>query len=365
MQKEQKIITDFNNMDDVLHINELGNILVVCPEFMLTSSFLNGLREKNPNIYTFTNFSPNPKYEEVLDGISVFKQNECNSIISIGGGSAIDVAKTIKAFVGLNENENYLNQQIVDNNVKLMAIPTTAGTGSESTSFAVIYFEGNKYSIDSRYILPDYVLLEPSFLEGLPLYQKKSTMLDAFCQGIESFWSVNSTNESREYAMKAIKLILNNYKDYIQENSSVYPFIMEAANYSGRAINISKTTAAHAMSYKITSLYGVSHGHAVAMCLPHIWEYMINNINLSVDPRGIDYLEGVFHQLDLTFESDSHEETLSKLNMVLNDVGLDYSGIVKEDDLELLTSSVNVQRLKNNPVSLDSVIIEKVYRKLM
>jgi len=350
----QKIINDYNHLSDILDLSKYNNVLVVCDNFLLNSFFLNYLKKINSNIHTFTSFKPNPKYEEVLEGIRVFKENNCDLIVAVGGGSAIDVAKTIKAFVNLNEEQNYLDQKIVKNDINLLAVPTTAGTGSESTQFAVIYYEGNKYSIDSEYILPNFVLLESKFLESLPLYQKKSTMLDALCQGIESYWSVNSTDESKKYAKKAIKIILENYKDYINEKEEVYSKIMEASNYSGKAINISKTTAAHAMSYKITSLYGVSHGHAVALCLPYIWEYMIENLELVSDIRGKEYLETVFNDLDLFFESSNHKETLLKLRQILNDINLNYTGIAKEKDINLLSSSVNENRLKNNPVKLNT-----------
>lgn len=359
----QKFIESYNDLKSIIEKNK--NILVVCDSFLLNSFIFEILKKMNINIFTFTEFKPNPKYEEVLEGIKVFKENNCDLIIGIGGGSAIDVAKTIKAFVTLDNDNNYLKQQIKENNIPLVAIPTTAGTGSESTHFAVIYFDGKKYSIDDNSILPKYVLLEPKFLESLPLYQKKSTLLDALCQGIESYWSVNSTDESKNYARRAIKIILDNYIKYINENKEVYPKIMEASNYSGRAINISKTTAAHAMSYKITSLYGISHGHAVATCLPHIWEYMINNMDKVMDSRGTKYLDEIFSDLDFIFGCENHKDTLIKLNKILEDINLQHTNIVDEKDISELVSSVNENRLKNNPVFLDTKAIEKIYKKLL
>ena len=293
----QKIIDNYKKLNKVIDISN-KDILLVCSNSLSNSFICRYLNECSSNIHTFSNFNPNPKYEEVLEGIEILKKYNCEIIIAIGGGSAIDVAKTIKAFSNLDSKKNYLEQKIMDNNITLVAIPTTAGTGSESTHFAVIYYKNKKYSVADNSLLPNYVLLEPKFLETLPLYQKKSTMLDALCQGIESYWSVNSNDESKEYAKKAIKLILENYKKYINGDKSVYKKILKAANYSGKAINISKTTAPHAMSYKITSLYHISHGHAVAVCLPHVWEYMINNLELTIDNRGKDYLEDIFCNLD-------------------------------------------------------------------
>ena len=361
----QKIIDNYTELDKKINITD-KQILLVCGKYLLDSFICKYLKKGNSNnIHIFSEFSPNPKYEEVLEGIKILKKYNCEIIIAIGGGSAIDVAKTIKAFSNLDNSRNYLEQKIIDNNIKIIAIPTTAGTGSESTHFAVIYYKGKKYSVADNSILPNYVLLESKFLETLPLYQKKSTMLDALCQGIESYWSVNSNDESKKYAKKAIKLILENYKDYINENKSVYYKILEAANYSGKAINISKTTAPHAMSYKITSLYNISHGHAVAVCLPHVWEYMINNLELTIDSRGKDYLESIFCDLDNIFNTKSHIETIEKIKKIYSEIDIKYLNIIKANDLKQLISSVNIERLNNNPVKLDKDALEQIYKKLI
>ena len=238
-------------------------------------------------------------------------------------------------------------------------------TGSESTHFSVIYYNNKKYSVADNSILPNYVLLESKFLETLPLYQKKSTMLDALCQGIESYWSVGATDESKGYAKQAIKLILENYKKYINEDKSVYDKMLKAANYSGKAINISKTTAPHAMSYKITSLYNISHGHAVAVCLPHVWEYMINHLEYNIDSRGKDYLETVFCNLDNMFNTNSHIETINKIKSIYSEIDIKYLNIISANDLNQLVSSVNIERLNNNPVKLSKAALRQIYEKLI
>lgn len=122
----------------------------------------------------FQAFSPNPKYEEVVEGVRLFEESECDSIIAVGGGSAIDVAKCIKAFWGLSKDEIYFKQTLKANHIPLIAIPTTAGTGSEATQFAVIYYKGEKKSVTHESLIPKYVILAPESLDSLPEYQKKS-----------------------------------------------------------------------------------------------------------------------------------------------------------------------------------------------
>lgn len=312
------------------------------------------------DLLPFTEFGSNPLYEDVCKGVDSFNQNKCDAIIAVGGGSAIDVAKCIKLFCNMDKGLNYLEQEKKDTKVPLVAVPATAGTGSESTQHAVIYFNGEKQSISHPSIVPDYVFLVPELLESLPLYQKKCTMLDALCQAIESWWSVNSTDESKEYSQKAIMAIKENWNDYILEyaNESAEK-IMEASNYAGRAINITATTAAHAMSYKITSLYGLPHGHAVAVCLPEVWEYMLGHTENCIDGRGVDYFKGILTEIDEMIDLSYFKGMIEKMEM-------SYPVAEnKKAEIEKLAQSVNPVRLKNNPVLLTADVLQEMYRRIL
>ena len=236
-----------------------------------------------------------------------------------------------------------------------IAIPTTAGTGSESTHNAVMYYEGAKQTVTNDGVLPDYAVLEPTVLKTLPLYQKKCTMMDALCQGIESWWSVNSTEESYEYSRKTIELIMANWRKYIFENDDeAAKQIMLEANYGGRAINITQTTAAHAFSYKITSLYKLPHGHAVAVCLPEIWEYMLGHLDKCIDSRGQEYLSGIFNLIAKAMGCADPVTAIELFRQLMVDMDLKKPVAEnREEELEVLSTSVNPVRLKNNPVSID------------
>lgn len=308
----------------------------------------------------FSGFTVNPLYEQVCDGVELFNSESCELIVAVGGGSTIDVAKCIKLFCKMNPRINYLKQDTFDSGITLIAIPTTAGTGSESTRHAVIYHEGIKQSISHISIIPDFAILEPDLLKTLPIYQKKCTMLDALCQAIESWWSVNSTDESKVYSRKAITAIKEKWEEYIYENTSdAAASIMEAANFAGRAINITATTAAHAMSYKITSLYGFPHGHAVAVCMPEVWVYVLAHVNDCIDTRGNEYLRESLSQLSEMITLDQFKAMLVKLDMKSPE------SKDKENDLEILTQSVNPVRLQNNPVILSTDVMRKMYRRIV
>lgn len=318
----------------------------------------------------FSDFTPNPLYEQVCNGIELLKQSQCDTILAVGGGSAIDVAKCIKLAVLAKEGNAAIIPPLVSTRVEcdgtklpFIAIPTTAGTGSESTHNAVMYYEGAKQTVTNDGVLPDYALLEPSVLKTLPLYQKKCTMMDALCQGIESWWSVNSTEESYEYSRKTVELIMVNWRKYIFENhEEAAAQIMLAANYGGRAINITQTTAAHAFSYKITSLYKLPHGHAVAVGLPVIWEYMLGNMDKCIDIRGKEYLSEIFIQIAQVMGCDSPLQAIGLFRQMMKDMDLKnpVAGN-REEELKVLSTSVNPIRLKNNPVSPSYDDIKRLY----
>ena len=311
-------------------------------------------------------FEPNPTYESIVTGVNCFHRNNCDFIIATGGGSAIDVAKCIKVFSNMDAQKSYLAQPIVENRIPFMAIPTTAGTGSEATEFAVIYDRGVKRSVAHKSCMPQYVTLDATLLESLPVYQRKATMMDAFCHAVESFWSVNSTELSKEYSKKALLLILEAKDGYLDNDMEGNKLMLEAANLAGKAINITRTTAGHAMCYKLTGLYGISHGHAAALCVQVLWRYMLSHTGKCVDKRGKDYLQSVFMELAELMGCQKAEEAVDKFDHIMMNLGLDLTDAgVKESDLNLLCASVNEERLKNNPVELTSSDIKELYMKIL
>ena len=365
--KNQQLFKGYNsyiNIEKILNSNNVKRPLLVCDgayDFLFVKNYIENL---NYDFVKFSDFTPNPLYEDIIKGVKLFNENECDFIISIGGGSAIDVAKCIKLYCKMDSSKTYLEQEYIDSGIKHLAIPTTAGTGSESTRFAVCYYEGVKQSVTHQSIIPDYAILEPEFLKTLPLYQKKATLLDALCQGIESLWSVNSNEESKEYSVLAIKGILANLDAYLNDDKDAIERIAIAANYAGKAINITQTTAAHAMSYKITSLYGLAHGHAVAVCLPYVWRYMIENTNKCSDSRGEEHLESVFNTLDELFFVDEHRQAVYRFFRILKLLEIDFPTLNSPDEMDILVNSVNPTRLGNNPVALDNDAILTIYKNV-
>ena len=314
------ILNGFEDNKGVLNNKKL---FLVCGKSFDRLKFADEIKFHQP--VRFSNFRPNPLYEEVMLGVEKFKSSGCDVILAVGGGSAIDVAKSIKYYS--------------KSDAEIIAIPTTSGTGSESTHFAVIYKDGVKVSVADQSLLPQIVILEPSTLENVPIYTRKATMLDALCHAIESYWSKKATIESKAIAVAAIKEILENKDAYLRNEKNGNAGMLKAANLAGQAINKTTTTAAHAMCYKITSLYGFAHGHAAALCLPEVWK-----VNKTAIP-GI---------------------TINQFVDLFNELELDYPASEKrEEDLKVLVKSVNLQRLGNNPVALEPEMIRQMYERIV
>ncbi|MDA7498524.1 phosphonoacetaldehyde reductase [Akkermansiaceae bacterium] len=306
----------------------------------------------------FSDFEINPRLEDLSEGIRIFNSQKYDLIVAIGGGSVLDMAKAIK---GLHSYSDNLAAAIItgkesNKTTSLVAIPTTAGTGSEATHFAVIYISGEKYSFSSLDLLPEYVILSPRLTESVPQYDAACAGADALCQSIESLWARSSTKSSRSYAKKALALIWPNIKGaVVEQKSDAKARMLEGAYWAGRAINISKTTASHALSYKITSRFKIPHGHAVALTLIPVIRH-----NYEADSSNC---ENLFRALSVT-DLPSAIFLLQELWAVLGlKMSLEELGVEKSEIENL--SNCNKERLNNNPAVLHREqiinILESIY----
>lgn len=371
---EQKIITARDNyieLDDWIREDGCRKLLMVCSgSIRFIDGFNKHLDEIETNgveIIRFQDFQSNPLYESVVKGVKLFREEKCDSIIAVGGGSAMDVAKCIKlysALPGNGENGAWLKADIVPNDIPFLAMPTTAGTGSEATRYAVIYFDGKKQSITSESFIPETVLMDPNALKTLPLYQKKVTMMDALCHAIESFWSVNSTDESKGYSREAIVGVLKYMEGYLANTEEGNAGMLLAAHTAGMAINITQTTAGHAMCYKITSLFGSAHGHAAILCNRVLFLWMVESTDRCIDPRGEEYLKSVFDEIAEAMGCDSAADAAYKLESIFEELGVEVP-VATAEQYEELKTSVNPVRIKNHPIALDENTIDMLYHKIL
>ncbi|RLA47710.1 MAG: alcohol dehydrogenase [Gammaproteobacteria bacterium] len=320
------------------------------------SPFLTG-----SEVIRFCDFTPNPKLEDAQAGIRLINEAQPDIVIAIGGGSVIDMGKLIvilSAQAEKNSEKVVLNQDLVrTKGLPFVAIPTTAGTGSEATHFAVVYIENVKYSLAHDYILPDYAIVDSLLTHKVPSHIIASCSMDALTQAIESYWSVGSTEESKAYASRAIKMILPVVKSVHEEDSKAKEIMAEAAYLSGKAINITKTTASHAISYPITTYFNVPHGHAVALLLGKFFVIHAEADEAEVtDKRGKIYLSQVMSDLISMFGCDRARDCCKQWYETMAEIGLQTDlqviGINTDSDVQLIASKVSLERLNNNPVKV-------------
>lgn len=315
---------------------------------------------KKFNIVVFDNIRPNPRFEDMITAAELFKAEGCDFMIGAGGGSPMDSAKMIRLMI-TNDISECLCKPMKNNDIRTLFIPTTAGTGSEATKSSVFYInETDKMSIANYDFIPDYVLFDESLLETVPDYQRKCTCLDALCHAIESYWNVKANDESREYAAKAIKLFFDNKDSYMKNEREGNRGMLMASYYGGKAINITGTTAAHAMCYNITMECGTAHGHSVAASLTEIWAYMLANNDRVNDKRGREYVIKTFSELDKMMKGNA----LETFKAVYTEFRLEKPS-TDEGKIPVFVSKVNVSRLDNNPTVLEAADVEKIYRKIL
>ena len=184
-------------------------------------------------------------------------------------------------------------------------------------------------------------------------------MLDALCQGIESWWSVNATDDSKEISAKAVSVILGNMNGYLSGGAESAINMMTASNLAGQAINITQTTAAHAMSYKLTSLYKIPHGRAAFVCLPYVWEYMIENSKEDAK------LSQTFSDIAAALRCKTPSDAVKLLKGINRELFEKESINIDFGDISMLANSVNTTRLKNNPVKLDKKTLVTLYTRIL
>ena len=355
VQFEQEAIDNLKN--DLVLLNA-EKVFLVTGKKSYTVSGAKELIESLKGFFKFVRFNDfedNPNIVDVVKGVQLFKENACDCILAIGGGSSIDMAKLIKFFTPKSKPFiGKFNNQLEENeNIPLVAIPTTAGTGSEATHFAVLYVGLDKYSISDKLLLPNHVAIISKLHFSQTQYQKAVSGLDAFSQAIESFWSVNSTYQSREYSLQALKLIIPSLPKvvYGAENKDEYKKMAAGAYLAGKAINIAKTTAPHAFSYYLTKRFNLPHGHAVAIFLPSFisYNFYLNNAesNLSYNSNSEN-----LKQVLLEYLPKNNLSLDKRISLYISSLGIQVNLIelkISKEEIVLALSSGNKERLKNNP----------------
>ena len=212
MNEYQKVVRGRGSLN---RLPELMKKLGISKPMIVGMEPLTGtLLKKNPVLIAspvFSSFHPNPDLSDTEAGADMYLREHCDGLVSIGGGSSIDTAKAIKTRLNAKTEDDIIHSRL-DQTVSCphIAVPGTAGTGSEATQIAVVYVNDKKVSLNNEELKPDGVILDSTLLDSLPVYHKKSCALDALAQGIESYWSKGSNDDSKVHAYLAVIGVLDN-----------------------------------------------------------------------------------------------------------------------------------------------------------
>ncbi len=266
---------------DVLNENKKQSVLLVSDAFLSSTDYfqelVEDLEKNNIKVSIFNKVIPNPTIDNIEEGLNIYKENKCDAIIAYGGGSPIDCAKGIAARVTNPKRPIPKMKGLLKVKHKpafLIAIPTTAGTGSEATVAAVISNAKTheKYAINDPKLIPLYAVLDPKLLVSLPGKVTSTTGMDALTHAVEAYIGGSNTKATRKEAKEAVLLIKNNLlKSYQNPTDLEARNNMQIASYkAGLAFTRAYVGYVHAIAHTLGGMYGVPHGLANAVILPHV-----------------------------------------------------------------------------------------------
>lgn len=282
--------------------------------------------------------------EGVLQTENIPQFDKLDIIIAIGGGKVMDFAKGI------------LYRHAAP--VFFIAVPTTAGSGSEATPIAVFYTGKEKVSLDAPSLLPSVAVLDTALLQQLPAPQRAISGADAVAQCIESVWNVHSHEASEKFALTGLELLWQNLPAFVNNSDeAAADKMLWGAHLAGRAITLTRTTGPHALSYFLTAHFHVPHGQAVALTLPLFFLY-------NAAAHTMTQMEKIYAVLEVRNE----EEAFTVCRLLWQEIGL--ATTLQELELQHICldewlQSVNQQRFANNPVPFDAGRLKALFQRYL
>ena len=279
--REPEILKSNDDVAIVLKDTKLSNVLLVTDKGIrnlgLTNSLEKELENANINLSIYEDVVPNPTSQNVDEALKIYKENGCNALIAFGGGSVMDCAKAVGARVVRPKKTLAKMKGVMKVRKKLpllIAVPTTAGTGSETTLAAVITDSEtrHKYAINDFPLIPRYALLDAKLTVGLPPHITSTTGMDALTHAIEAFIGRSTTKSTRKSALYAVKTIF----EYLEEayknptNLTARENMLLASYNAGLAFTKSYVGYVHAVAHTLGGKYNIAHGLANAIILPYV-----------------------------------------------------------------------------------------------
>jgi alcohol dehydrogenase class IV len=373
--RKPKIAGSVKALPDILKKHKCTRVLIItdtCIQKLGLTKRLEQALENNGVLYSiYDKTVANPTTANVDEAIDLYLTNECQAIIGFGGGSSIDCAKAVGARIAKPKQSLAKMKGILKVHKKLpllIAIPTTAGTGSETTLAAVITDAEtrHKYAINDFPLIPRYAVLDPKVTLSLPPSITAATGMDALTHAVEAYIGNSTTPGTRKNALLAVKLIFENLDTAYQDGSNLDARrnMLKASFYAGCAFTKSYVGYVHAVAHSLGGEYNVPHGLANAILLPFVLESYGKCIHKKLHALAVE--------ANIAFKEDSHEEAAQKFIDAIKDMKKRF-GIgdtikeIREEDIPKLAHYADKEAnpLYPVPVLMDAKELEKFYHLLM
>ncbi len=371
-RKPELISGGLEKLPEFIKSKKLTNVLLVTDKGIrglgLTTSLENGLKEAGVNCVVYDDTVPNPTIGNIEDALKLYNDNKCEAIIAFGGGSSMDCAKGVGARVArpkmpVRKMKGLL--KVHKATPPIFAVPTTAGTGSETTLAAVISDpeKAEKYPINDPVLIPKYAVLDPQITVKLPPHITSTTGMDALTHAVEAYIGHSNTKETKEMAIKATKLIFDNLETAYKDGSNLEARnnMQHAAYYAGIAFTRAYVGYVHAVAHSLGAQYHIAHGLANAVILPYFLE--------AYGKTAYKPLAELADVVGIT--GSSREEKAKKFIEAIKQMNKDMNipehfPEIKEEDIAIMSKHANAEGNPLYPVPklMDRKELAEMYRKI-
>lgn len=363
-----------SDLEELFKELEVKNVMLITDEFLRKAGVTKELEEllskKKIKCIVYDKTRANPTVKNVEEARKLYVKNKCELLIAFGGGSSMDCAKAVGARIvypkkSVNDLKGLL--RVLRRIPNLIAIPTTAGTGSEVTITAVITDseKKHKYTMNNFTMIPRYAVLDPKVTYTLPPSLTATTGMDALTHAVEAYIGESTTKETRELALEAVELIFNNIKIAYKEkdNYEARNNMLQAAYKAGIAFSKSYVGYIHAVAHSLGGEYNIPHGLANAVIMPYVLDMYGSSVYKKLYELGI--AAGVVKEKD-TYEAGAKKfiKAIRKLN---KDMGIaeKLEGIIEEDIPKMAKhADKEANPLYPVPKLMDTKELEKIYYKV-
>lgn len=349
-------------LDTIAKQNGFCTGILICDKIFIQNGLTQELKEKTTSIRAiFSEVSPNPLLAEVMKAVEMIKEYNADFVVAMGGGSSMDLAKFACSMVyAEGDIRDYFYKRKVFGNEKvaLIAVPTTAGTGSEVTCVSVCNDELNntKAPLNHKNFYADIALVDPELTLSVPKKVTADTGLDALSHALEGFWSVNHQPICDMFAVESCRLIFDNLEKAYNNGQDIEARekMSLAALYAGLSFGLPKTAGCHACSYPLSINYNLSHGQACALTLDSFIKINQNaengRLNKFSQKLGFDNAEQMAMEV-------LRLKKVMNMKCSLSDCGI--------TDTDTLAYECSIHPLmSNNPVKADKKLLKEMFENL-